>query len=408
MGGNQKSKSWVGILKEAGSDFMEDRALRLSAAMAYYAVFSLGPLLLLVVGIAGLVFGEEAVRREIENQLKSLMGGQATGILDSMMQARKSGGSLLATIVGGIGLVLGASGVFGQLQDSLNTIWEVKPKPGGGVWAFLRNRFLSLGMVLGIGFLLLISMALTTFVHAASGLISAWINMPDAVAQALNIIAAFAVITVLFAAIFKFLPDVEIRWTDVWVGAIGTSILYTVGKFVLGWYLGRETTTSGYGAAGAFVVILLYIYYSSVILFFGAEFTQVHARYKGSRIVPSEHAVRVTEEERAQQGMPAPGRVKGGHPAIAPSKPGPGTPHHAPAFAQGGSHMHSTKITSPSKTGSAATRLRPGAAPLEQIRANPYSFLGLALGAGVLAGLVIKVRMLRRGLKWYLVARRFL
>jgi len=419
MGGKKSSKSSFGILKETFSDFMEDRALRLSAAMAYYAVFSLGPLLFLVIGVAGLLLGEERVHKEVSEQLQSLLGGQSAGMLDSMMTARRTGGSTLATVIGIVGLLLGASGVFGQLQDSLNTIWEVKPKPGGGIWGFLRNRFLSMGMVLGIGFLLLISMVLTTVVNAASGQISNLIGMSEAVAQGLNMVAAFAVITVLFAAIFKFLPDVKIKWSDVWVGAVGTALLFTAGKFVLGWYLGRESTTSGYGAAGAFIVILLYIYYSSVILFFGAEFTQVYARYRGSRIVPSEHAEPVTEEARAQQGMPGRGgsgrRQAGGRRAPAPA--------YAHAHAMGYSGEHAISGVHSGGGSSQATHKKSkfmrstmhsdsphmyGTAPLEQVRARPYSFVGLAVAAAVAAGLLLKFRTLRKGVKWYLAGRHLL
>jgi membrane protein len=402
MRGKRKEGSLFGMFKEAGSDFMEDRALRLSAAMAYYAVFALGPLLFLIIGVAGLIMGEEAVHREVSAQLKSLMGEQSTGMIESMMSARESGGSMLATIVGGIGLILGASGVFGQLQDALNTIWEVKAKPSSGIWYFLRSRFLSMGMVLGIGFLLLLSMALTTVVHAASGAISNWIEMPEWVAQGLNMVAAFAVITLLFAAIFKFLPDVKIRWSDVWIGALGTALLYTLGKFILGWYLGRESTASAYGAGGAFIIILLYIYYSSVILFFGAEFTQVYARCHGSRIEPSEHAVRVTKDERAQQGMPDREETSE-KPAGTKKRSARTEAHAAPAYAAA---THKTPGFMKRKLEPTAVRVHHGPAPLEQVRARPLSFVGLALTAGVAAGLLLKVRTLRKALKWYLVARR--
>ena len=301
--------SWR-ILKDTFNEFSQDKVLRLAAATAYYAVFSIGPLLVLIVGVAGLAFGEENVRREVSNQVKSFVGEKSAVLVSSMMNAQHKGDSLLATIVGGIALLLGAAGVFGQLQDALNTIWGVATKPGKSMWAFIRDRFFSMAMVLGIGFLLLVSMALSALVSAFAGYISALISTPPWVAIALNDVASFLVITLLFALIFKVLPDVKIRWRDVWAGAIGTAFLFTVGKLLLGLYLGRGSSTSAYGTGAAFIIILLYIYYSSVILYFGAEFTQVYARYHGSRIAPSKYAVLMTDEQRAHQGMPTTEQVE--------------------------------------------------------------------------------------------------
>ncbi|HWI56139.1 MAG TPA: YihY/virulence factor BrkB family protein, partial [Bacillota bacterium] len=211
---------------------------------------------------------------------------------------------LMATIVGAVGLVLGATGVFGQLQDSLNTIWGVTTKPGQGIWAFIRDRFFSMAMVLGVGFLLLISMALTAFVTAFTHYISSLVSLPEWVAPVFENLLSFIVISILFALIFKVLPDVKIRWRDVWVGALGTALLFTAGKYLLGLYLGHAAGASAYGAGSAFVVILLYVYYSSLILYFGAEFTQVFAKHQGAHIEPSKYAVQVTDQQRAEQGMP--------------------------------------------------------------------------------------------------------
>ncbi|HSU56732.1 MAG TPA: YihY/virulence factor BrkB family protein, partial [Candidatus Dormibacteraeota bacterium] len=283
-------KGWP-ILKGTFTEFGEDNVLRLSAALAYYAMFSIGPLLAIVVGLAGLAFGHESVRRQIEQQLQSMLGGSSAKMIDSMMSAQKHGSSLVTTIVGIVALLFGASGVFGQLQDALNTIWEVKSKPGIGVWGFIRNRFLSFSIVLGVGFLLLVSMALTTFLSAAGGSIASKLGISEAFAHALNFIVSFAVITVLFAMIFKYLPDVKIPFSKVWVGAIGTALLFTLGKYLLALYLGRESTRSSYGAAGSVIIILMWIYYASVILFFGAEFTQVYAKQTGTKIVPDKYAI---------------------------------------------------------------------------------------------------------------------
>ena len=290
--------------KETVNEFLQDRAMRLAAATAYYAVFSIGPLLVLTVGLAGVVFGEDAVRKEIVQQMRSYVGEKSASIISSMMSTQRQGTSLWAAILGASALVIGATGAFGQLQDSLNTIWGVTPKPGKNIGAFLRDRFFSMAMVLAVGFVLLVSMALSAFVVAFAGYIGAKIALPAWLVPLLNDGINFAVISILFALIFKVLPDVRIRWRDVAIGAIGTALLFTIGKFLLGVYLARLATTSAYGASSAFVVILLYIYYASVILYFGAEFTQVYAKYRGARLQPSKYAVRITDFERAEQGMP--------------------------------------------------------------------------------------------------------
>ena len=292
------------ISKDTASEFMEDGVPRLAAALAYYAMFSIGPLLVIVIAVAGLFLEKGAVRQEVIQQVQSMIGPKAAETVQSMFSTQQHQSSVIATILGTIALVFGASGVFGQLQDALNTIWEVKPKPGQGIWGFIRNRFLSFGMVLGIGFLLLVSMVITTALEAFSGQINHWLPMPDFVAKALHFVISFGVITLLFAMIFRFLPDATVKWRDVWVGAMGTALLFTIGKFLIGMYLGRQSTSSAYGAAGSVIVILLWVYYSSLILFAGAEFTQVYARKTGSEIAPSPNAVPVSEEARSQQGIP--------------------------------------------------------------------------------------------------------
>jgi membrane protein len=299
-----KIKPAFNIIKGTATEFGEDNVLRLSAALAYYAIFSIGPLLAIVVGLAGLAFGNEHVRHQIHQSLQGMLGESSAKTIDSMMAARSHSKSLLTTILGVIALLFGAAGVFGQLQDSLNTIWEVKAKPGGGIWGLVRQRFLSFSMVLGVGFLLLVSLALSAALSAFAGMLNNMIPMGDFVAHAVNFIVSFGVITVLFAMIFKYLPDVKIPWSKVWIGANATAFLFTIGKFLLGLYLGRQSTSSAYGAAGSVIVILLWVYYASVILFFGAEFTQVYARRTGAKIVPSKYAVPVTDEERAEQGIP--------------------------------------------------------------------------------------------------------
>jgi membrane protein len=303
------STFWA-ALQETFNEFLQDRAMRLAAATAYYAIFSIGPLLVLVVGLAGLVFGEDTVRRAATEQIRSFVGENSAKLIGSMMSAQHKGGSTWATVLGATALVVGATGAFGQLQDSLNTIWGVTTKPGESVGAFLRDRFLSMAMVLGVGFVLLVSMALSTFVVAFAGYIGGLVSLSPWLVPAFNSFADFVVITLLFALIFKVLPDVKIQWRQVWIGALGTALLFTGGKFLLSLYLAHETSASAYGAGSAFVVILLYIYYASIILYFGAEFTQVYARRLGTRFVPSKYAVHITDYERAEQGMPTPAQVQ--------------------------------------------------------------------------------------------------
>lgn len=329
-----KGNRFVGLSKQTIKDFMADKALRLSAALAYYAIFSLAPLLIIVIAIASLVFDQEAVRGEVQRQLQGFIGESSAKTIESMIAAQHRGSSLTATIIGIATLIFGASGVFGQLQDALNTIWEVKPKPGRGIKGFIRDRFLSLTMVLGLGFLLLISMVITTLLEVFTKTIGAWLTLPPFLVGAFSVIVSFLVVTLLFAMIFKVLPDVTIKWRDVWIGALSTALLFTLGKYVLSLYLGRESTASAYGAAGSFVVILLWIYYSSVILFLGAEFTQVYANELGSHIVPTKNAVPVSEEARANQGMPSETTVEKGKAVLAGKRVEPGLPASVPSHAR--------------------------------------------------------------------------
>ena len=362
-------KSWL-IFKGAFTEFGEDNILRLSAALAYYSIFSIGPLLVIAVGLAGVAFGHDTVRRQIEDELKSMLGPKAAGTIISMMAAQKFGGNLITTIVGIAALLIGAAGVFGQLQDSLNTIWEVKAKPGAGICGFIRNRFLSFTMVLGTGFLLLVSMALTTFLTAVSNSIGGSLPLSEALLHGLNFIVSFGVITILFAMIFKYLPDVKIPFRKVWVGAIGTALLFTIGKYLLALYLGRPTLSSSYGeAAGSVVIILMWVYYASVILFFGAEFTQVYAKQTGAKIVSSQFAVPATEEQRAEEGIPHE-KTPPGHKPYLPGQPFPQPVAHA-------------------------------ATPGEVIHNRPWQLVGMMLVAGFVGGTLLRFKIIRKGLRIY-------
>lgn len=295
----------VKFLKEVFDQWTEDKAPQLGAALAYYSLFSIAPLLIIAISLAGLVFGEEAARGQVERALNDFIGQDGASAVQTMIQnARKPAESTIASIIGVVMLVFGASGVFGQLKDSLNTIWEVKPKPNRGLFGTLKDRFLSVAAVMGAGFLLLTSLVITTVISGLSTYMGSVLPGSDALWQVANQVISFGVITVLFALMFKYLPDVKITWHDVWIGAALTSVLFMVGKFAIGMYLGHSTIGSVYGAAGSLVVLLVWMYYSAQILFFGAEFTQVYANRYGSHIVPSKDAVPLTEHEREQQGIP--------------------------------------------------------------------------------------------------------
>ena len=294
-----------GLLKDTFNDWLEDGALRLSAALAYYSIFSIAPLLVICLGVLGWfgwLLGPDAIDKYIYGEFGQMIGAKSADVIKSMVTSASKPLAGKMAIVGGVLLLLGASGVFGQLKDALNTIWEVKAKTGLGVKGFVRQRILSFGMVLVIGFLLLVSLLLSTAVAGFTKMIERFIPLPWLFAP-LGILLSFAVITVLFALIFKVLPDATVEWRHVWVGAIVTALLFEIGKFFLGMYLGRESTSSSYGAAGAVVLVLLWVYYGSCIIFFGAEFTQVYAKAMGDAIEPNEFAEPVTSEMRAQQGL---------------------------------------------------------------------------------------------------------
>ena len=264
----------------------------LGASLAYYTVFSLAPLLIISIAIAGFVLGDEAARGKVFEQLHHLIGEQGGKATEAMVESAgsKPTTGIIASITGVITLLVGASGVFGQLQSSLNIMWEVEPKPGRGVLGFIKNRFLSFGFILVVGFLLLVSLMLSAAITFLAQSIGGLVSGMEILAHLLNFALSFGVVTALFALMFKFLPDAVIAWKDVWLGAAITAVLFTVGKFGLGFYLGASSVASAYGAAGSLIVLLLWVYYSSQIFFFGAEFTQVWANRFGSHVIPADDA----------------------------------------------------------------------------------------------------------------------
>ena len=350
---------------------MEDNALRLSAALAYYSIFSIAPLLVLAVGLAGWLLGDKAVSGNLSRELQGLVGYQAAQAMQTMIaSASKPSQSFTATIVGLATLLIGASGVFGQLKDALNTIWEVRPKPGLGIRAFVRERLLTFGMVLVIGFLLLVSLLLSSFLAALSNWMKAFLHLPDWLGGA-GMIASFAIVTLLFALIFKVLPDVKIAWKHVWIGAAATAIFFELGKFGLAFYLGRESTTSSFGSAGSVVLLLLWVYYASCILLFGAEFTKVYAAAHGARLQPTELAIPVTTEARLQQGMKAP---------ASPMKPAtPAAPPRESLSAVFNNPRGESAEEPPNPAGSGSVK--------DYLLAHPAASLLAALGFGLTAGL---------------------
>jgi membrane protein len=294
------------LFKTTWEDWSDDKAPRLGASLAYYAVFSLVPLLVLITAVVGMIFGRDAVEGALDQQLSQLLGDSgAEGVREMVTSAQHPARGTLASIVGAIALVFGASGVFAQLQDALNTIWEVEPKPNRGLLGMLKDRVFSFAMVLGSAFLLLVSLALSAALATLGNWMQQWLPGPEWILHAVEFITSLAVITLLFALIFKLVPDIEIRWNDVWIGAFVTALLFTFGKFALGLYLGRSSVSSSYGAAGAVMIVLLWVYYSSQILFFGAEFTQAYARLYGSRVRPAADAQPIRKTSRLEQGLEA-------------------------------------------------------------------------------------------------------
>jgi membrane protein len=293
------------LLKETFTEWQEDDASRMAAALAYYAVFSLAPLLIIAVAVAGFFWSGVAARGLIFDQIKGVLGPDAAQLVQTMVKnAGDRGTGILSTVIGVITLLLGATGVFTQLQGALNRVWEVMPDPDAGLVSTVVGRVLSFGMVLGIGFLLLVSLLLSAAVSAMGQLVTNAAPGLQFVGQLLNFVVSLGVITLLFAMIYKILPDVEIGWEDVWVGAAATAFLFTVGKLLIGLYIGRASYGSAFGAAGSLVVILVWVYYSAQIVFLGAEFTQVYARRYGSRIVPDARAVWVpTARDRSAEAV---------------------------------------------------------------------------------------------------------
>jgi membrane protein len=275
-------RAWP-LVKQAVSSWSDDYASRMGAAIAYYTVFSIAPLLLIVIAVAGLVFGQEAARGEIVAQLGGLMGDPAAHAIEALIvSVSKPGQGLLSTVVGIAVLLVGATTVFGELQDALDRIWRAPARPRSGLWSLVRTRLLSFGLILAVGFLLIASLVVSAALSALGRWWAPLFGRSELLAHVVNLGVSFGLITVMFALIYKVMPRAKVAWHDVWIGAAVTALLFTIGKFLIGLYIGKSSVASGFGAAGSLVVILLWVYYSAQIFLLGAEFTWVYAHSDGS------------------------------------------------------------------------------------------------------------------------------
>jgi membrane protein len=288
------------LLKKSASEWSADNCMRLGASLAFYTMLSVAPLLVIVTAIAGAVFGPEAARGELFHKLTDLVGPEAAQALQTMLaHAYQPATGIIATVIGVVVLLLAAVGVFVELQDALNTVWGAQSQAPSGVWGFIRTRLLSFLMILAIGFLLLASLVVSTALTAVSHYLGG--DNPTVLFQVINLAVSLGVTALLFALIFKFMPDVHVAWRDVWVGALLTAGLFTLGKHLIGVYLGSAGIASAYGAVGSLAVFLIWVYYSAQILFFGAEFTQVYASCHGSHCNTKEGEIMAARKECLRQ-----------------------------------------------------------------------------------------------------------
>ncbi len=295
-----------GIFKQAFKDFMEDDCMTSAAALSYYTVFSLPAILMLLMLVVSSIMDPSDVQGGLESQLRGLMGPSAGGEVRTILQeTERPGGGLIPTIVGILALIFGATGAMGQLQAALNRAWDVAPDPKqGGIKAFLTKRLFSLGMLLSIAFLLLVSLVISTMISGVGDRLSGFLpgGMSEGVLQVMNIVVSFAVISLLFGAMFKVLPDAKVAWRSALIGGVVTGVLFVIGKYLIGLYIGKSNPGEAYGAAGSLIVMLLWIYYSGLIVLFGAEFTETWAERRGEGIEPEPGAIRVKHEKRVVEG----------------------------------------------------------------------------------------------------------
>ena len=288
------------LLKITFVQFINDRGLKLSASLSYYTVFSLAPLLLLLISLAGFFFGKEAIQGRIFGEINGLIGNQAAlQIQEIIKNMELSGKTNTALVIGFITLIIGATSVFGEIQDSINMIWKVKVKPKRGWVKILKDRLLSSSLIIGLGFLLIVTFMVNGVLLSLNDWMKSYFpNITLVLFQVINVVISFAVITLLFGVIFKVLPDVKIAWKDVRVGAFFTACLFMLGRFLIGIYIEKSETGLAYGAAGSLIIILVWVYYTAAILYIGAEFTRAYVDFKGSKIEPATYAVFIEEHEK--------------------------------------------------------------------------------------------------------------
>lgn len=291
-------KIWK-VLKDSFSGFSDDKVTKLSASLAYYTVFSMGPLLILIISLCGIFLGREAMEGQVYDQLAGFMGKDTASQLQGIIKnAAISGKGPIALIIGGVTLLIGATTVFGEIQDSINTIWGLKPKPKRGWLKMLQNRFLSFSVIISLGFILLVSLAITSLIDGLNDVLARRFSDVSVILfYVINQVITLAVISFIFGVIFKVLPDAKIKWKDVLLGSIVTGILFMIGKFGISIYISKSNVGSTFGAAGSLVIVLLWTYYSSLILYFGAEFTKAYAVNYGSPIHPNHYAVTTRQVE---------------------------------------------------------------------------------------------------------------
>jgi len=300
-------KGLIEVFKNAFTGFGDDKVTKLSGALAYYTVFSMGPLLIVIISLCGIFLGREAVEGKIYSQLAGFVGSDTAAQLQQIIKnASLAGKSQVAAIIGGITLLVGATTVFAEIQDSINQIWGLKPKPKRGWLKMLQNRFLSFSVIISLGFLLLVSLGISSIIDGFSERLRA--SFPDVtvvVFYIINIVITLIVTAIIFGVIFKVLPDAQIKWRDVMSGSIATALLFMLGKFGISFYISKSDVGSTYGTAGSLVILLLWVYYSSIILYFGAEFTKAYAVKYGSEIHPNHYAVttKTVEVENGQQSI---------------------------------------------------------------------------------------------------------
>jgi len=313
-----RAREIPGLVLCAAKDWSSDNVPRLGASLAYYTLFSIAPVLIIVIAIAGFVFGAEAVRGEIAGQIEGFMGADGAKVVQDLVEnASRPGRGVIGLIVGSATFLLAATGVFLELQYALNTIFRVKQKAGSNISGFVKARLRSFGLVLSIGFVLLVSLAVSATLAATSKYFDSSITGVTVLWQAVNIVVSFGVITVLFALIYRFLPDVKLLWRDVWIGSMMTAVLFTIGKQLLAMYLGRSSTTSSYGAAGSVIVLLLWVYYSAQIILFGAELTRVYTERVNGPPRTEEFA---EPDPNAHPSVTSAEPTSGEHPRIAPRR----------------------------------------------------------------------------------------